>query len=275
MLTAGFCLLLSNLLTAQYYYKDILNGKLLKEEMNLFKTSGIRNISVESYEEDGSASKGFFCKKQLSKDYKKVETGMRSPETAPSLVITTFNESGSIESTYDSSEISVKSINYRYDPAGRIQNISSRIKSSDEDYVTEITESHIYSYNPSGLPEKMTLIRNGKESGDILFAPDEQGRISIEKETSTGKSIYYYYDEKGNLTDIVRENERTGKMLPDYMFEYDDNKRLVKMLNTEDGSSNYLVWLYFYDAKGLKTSEKIYSKERKLIGRLEYSYKLR
>jgi len=121
----------------------------------------------------------------------------------------------------------------------------------------------------------MNLKRNGKESSDILFALDEQGRISIEKEINSGKSVYYYYDSKSNLTDIVRENERTGKMLPDYMFEYDEKNRLIKMLNTEDGSSNYLVWLYFYNENGLKSTEKIYSKERKLIGRLEYTYKMR
>jgi hypothetical protein len=262
-------------LTAQFYYKDILNGRILREEVSMIKTSGIKSISVDSYEEDGRPSKGFFCKKQISKDFRKIEMGMRSPETAPSLVITLFNESGSILSTYDSSDISVKNIHYLYDASGRIQSIVSRIKSSDEDFVTEITEEHIYSYNLAGMPEKMILKRNGKEISDILFALDEQGRISIEKEINSGKSVYYYYDSKSNLTDIVRENERTGKMLPDYMFEYDEKNRLIKMLNTEDGSSNYLVWLYFYNENGLKSTEKIYSKERKLIGRLEYTYKMR
>lgn len=275
MLTALLTILINPVLEAQHYYKDIVSIRQLKEEMAQLKATKIKNISVESFEADGTASKGFFCKKEISRDFKKTELGMRSLETTPSLTITLYDDDGNIQSTYDSSDISVKKIEYRYDRSGRIQSVSSIIRSSDDDFITEISEEHRYFYTSTGSPEKMTIIKNRKDSSTILFANDEQGHTAVEKEISTGRKIYYYYNEGGKLSDIVRENERTGKMLPDYMFEYDDKGRLLKMLNTEEGSSEYLVWLYFYNEDGLKGTEKIFSKDRKLLGRLEYSYKKR
>ena len=38
------------------------------------------------------------------------------------------------------------------------------------------------------------------------------------------------------------------------------------------GSASYFVWKYTYDEKGLKLSETAYDKEKKIAGRIEYTY---
>lgn len=269
-----FLLMASAGARAQHYYNDILSKQQTHEELSLYKKHKIRGVNLKSYDEDGSPSKGFFCKKSVSKDFRRVEMGSRSGITSPSLFISEFDEKGNLVSSVDSSEISVTRIRYDRDAAGKLVNVFSLVRSRDDDYVTEITESHIYQYDGNGAPEKMIQIKNGRDTSIILFVKDAAGNISIEKNSRTGKTYYYYFDEKNRLTDLVKENELTGKLLPDYMFEYDEAGRLTKMLNTEEGSSgNYFYWIYSYDGKGLKTEEKIYSKEKTLLGRIEYSYK--
>jgi len=251
-----------------------LGNQQLRKEWETYKAAGIRHISIKSFEPDGSESKGFFCKKKFSKDYRKSELGNRSAGSAPSLLTTLFDDKGHILSTLDTSEFSVTQIRYTRDASGRILSIQSRIHSADEDFVAELNEEHQYSYEEGdSLPKELLVIRPQKDTDFIVFARDEKGRISIEKSSLTGKSYYYYYDDAGRLTDIVREQERNGALLPDYMFEYDDKGRMVKMTSTEEASSNYWVWLYMYNEQGLRIKEKIFSKERQLVGSLGYEYK--
>lgn len=269
-----FLFLHSAAANAQYYYRDVISKQDLPMEIALFRTHKIRSVTLKSFDEDGSPSKGFFCKKSISRDFRKIEMGSRSGITAPSLLVSDFDEKGGLLSTTDSSDISVSQIHYSRDEKGRLTRIFSLVRSRDDDYVSEITEEHIYTYDGAGTPETMLLIRNGKDSSIIVFSKDDKGNISIEKNSRTGKSYYYYYDEKNRLTDVVTENEISGKMLPDYMFEYDEAGRIAKMLNTEEGSGgNYYFWIYSYNEKGLRSEEKIYSKERNLLGRIEYQYK--
>ena len=118
----------------------------------------------------------------------------------------------------------------------------------------------------------MTLVKNKTDKTPILFMTDEKGNISIEKNTKTGEKYYYYYDVKNRLTDIVHSSEFTEKLLPDYMFEYDESGNMTQMISTEEGSSNYFIWRYSYE-NGLRSVEKCYSKEKRLMGSLQYEYK--
>lgn len=271
-----FCisLLLAQDSRAQYYYSDITSKLDLHRELSVFRTQKIRSVTLKSYNEDDSPSKGFFCKKSVSRDYKKIEMGSRSSVTAPSLLISEFDDNGNLVSTVDSSDISVTRVRYDRDNSGKLLTVFSTVISRDDDFITEITEKHAYSYDSKGLPEKMALVKNGKDSSLIIFGKDEKGNISIEKNSRTGKTYYYYYDDKNRLTDIVTESNITGKLLPDFLFEYDEQGRISKMMNTEEGlGGNYYFWLYSYNDKGLRSEEKVYSKERTLLGRIEYSYK--
>ena len=258
-------------LQAQYYYRDIISNKQLLAEMAIYKENKIRSIKIKSFEDDGTESDGFFCEKKISKDYRKTELFTRSNISGISLFISLFNDKGQLLSTSDSSEIAVSVNKYSYDKDGRLFSILSIIKSSDDDFTNEIQEEHIYYYNSNNLPEKMIRDKNKYDSIAIFFALDENNNLGIEKDSKNGFKYYYYYDNKNRITDIVHSNDATTKLLPDYLFEYNNAGQLVQMTNTEEGGSNYFVWKYSYD-NGLRSREKCYTKERKLMGSIEYEY---
>ncbi len=257
---------------AQYYYKDILSNKQLVAEMVQLKEQKIRAVSLKSFEDDGSPSEGFFCEKKLNKSYSTVETMSRSNITGTSSFISSFNEKGQLLKTIDSSEISSTTSTYSYTGAGQISSILSSVRSSDDDFKNEILEEHIYEYNETGMPVKMTRVKNLSDSTVIVFSNDENNNVAIEKNTKTGDTYYYYYDGKKRITDVVRLNQFSQKMLPDYIFEYNYAGLISQMTTTEEGSSYYYIWKYTYE-NGLRVKEKCFSKERKLLGSIEYEYK--
>lgn len=268
-----FCILLSTagVADAQYYYKDIISNKQLTVDMAQLKEQKIRSVKVISFEDDGSPSEGFICEKKISRNYKSVEMFTRSNSTAASLFVSRFNGNGMLEETLDSSEISTNNIRYTYDEQSRVYRIYSVIRSSDDDFVSEIAEEHIYQYGADGLPERMIRVKNNTDSSVIQFSRDEKKNIGIEKDTKSGNTYYYYYDSKNRLTDVVRLNPYNQKMLPDYMFEYDNLGQMSQMTSTEEGGSYYFIWKYTYN-NGLRIREKCYSKEKRLMGTLEYAY---
>ena len=256
----------------QYYYKDLASNKQLLAEMAQLKEQKIRNIIVNSFEDDGSPSDGFFCEKNINKNYSTVETMTKSNVTGASLFTSFFDKKGLLLKTVDSSSIASSTSEYSYNEKAQIINIRSSVRSSDDDFANEIVEEHLYEYNGSGLPVKMIKVKNFTDSSTILFSTDEKNNISIEKNTKTGETYYYYYDSKNRLTDVVHLNPFNQKMLPDYVFEYNAAGLITQMTTTEEGGSYYYIWKYTYD-NGLRTSEKCFSKEKRLMGRIVYEYK--
>jgi hypothetical protein len=119
-----------------------------------------------------------------------------------------------------------------------------------------------------------------RKKGDIListihFVSDANGNIieeNVERNNITDKKYYYYYDDKNRLTDIVHYNERAQRLLPNYMFEYNALNQPQQMISTEEGGNNYFIWKYTYNDKNLRQTEKCFSKERRLLGTIEYEY---
>ena len=257
---------------AQYYYKDIISNKQLLEEMTRLKEQKIRSISITSFEDDGSPSDGFFCEKNLNKSYTSVETLTKSNVTGASVFTSDFNKNGLLIRSVDSSDIAVNTSTYQYDANMHIASIRSSVRSSDDDFTSEILEEHLYQYDAKGMLQKMIRIKNNTDSSTILFSVDEKNNIAIEKDSKSGNTYYYYYDAKNRLTDVVHMNPFNQKMLPDYMFEYNSSGLITQMTTTEEGGSYYYIWKYTYD-NGLRTSEKCFSKERRLMGSIQYTYK--
>jgi hypothetical protein len=257
---------------AQYYYKDILSNKQLIAEMGRLKEQKVRSVSLKSFEDDGSASDGFFCEKKINRNYTAVETLTKSYVTGASVFTSSFNVKGLLIQTVDSSEISTSTSVYTYTADDKIKSIVSIVRSSDDDFKNEIREEHIYEYGNKGVPIKMIRVKNMADSTTIIFSLDDNNNISIEKNIKTGDTYYYYYDSKNRITDVVRLNKFNQKMLPDYVFEYDNAGLITQMTTTEEGGSYYYIWKYTYE-NGLRTREKCFSKERRLMGTIEYEYK--
>lgn len=276
MIKPFFCVLVFTVTgiaaNAQYYYKDIISNKQLMAEMALLKEQKLHTISLKSFEDDGSPSEGFFCEKRINKKYTSVETRTKSYVTPASELVSVFDEKGLLLQSADSSDISSTNSYYSYLDNGAIKSIVTVNRSSDDDFHNEIREEHLYEYNTNGNPVKMIRVKNYTDSTTILFSEDENGNVAIEKNTKTGDSYYYYYDSKKRLTDVVRLNPDTQKMLPDYMFEYNNAGQIAQMTTTEEGGSYYFVWRYTYE-NGLRVKEKCFSKERRLMGTIEYEYK--
>ena len=103
---------------------------------------------------------------------------------------------------------------------------------------------------------------------------DENGNVIEEEAFKQGVSegkVYYYYDDKHRLTDVVRYNVKARRLLPDYIFEYEDDE-LSTMTLVPEGSDDYQKWYYTYDEKGLKQADFCYNKKNVLLGKIEYKY---
>lgn len=257
--------------SAQYYYKDIISNKQLLLDMKSYKQNNIKKIVVKSFEENGEESQGFFCEKKLSNNYKTAKVFTRSDFTSASAFTSNFDEGGKLLNTYDSSDLSITEIWYTYNSNNQISSILSSIRSKDEDFVNGITEEHIYTYE-NELPVKMIRVKNNTDTIPILFSKDNNGNISIEKDTKSGTKYYYYYDTKNRLTDIVPATEFSNNLKPDYIFEYNNTGLVSQMTAVEEGSSNYFIWKYTYD-NGLRVKERCYSNEKRLMGSIGYEYK--
>lgn len=263
---AGF-----NSVKAQYYYKDLISNGQVVADMKAYKENKIKKIVLKSFEDNGSESNGFFCEKKLNKDYTKAELYTRADISAASLFTSTFDKDGKLLNTYDSSLLSATQIIYSYNSDNLISRINSTVRSSDEDFGNEIKEDHFYKYE-NGKPSKITRVKNGRDTTDILLALDDKGNVAIEKDTKNGTKFFYYYDAKNRLTDIVQANEYSQNAKPNYIFEYNNAGLITQMTAVEEGSKSYYVWKYSYD-NNLRIKERCFTDERKLMGSIEYEYK--
>ncbi len=260
---------------AQYYYKDLLSNKQTIEERMRLKNQKVKLVKVHSLEPDGTESSNFFCEKRINKDYSKIETFTKSNISTPSLLTTFFNEKGLLVKTIDSAKIATSTTLYTYDNNDNLISILLRSRSYDDDFATTQEEERRYYYNEKAQPIKLVRFKNKKDSIEIKFNLDENGNVIDEIEVNDPSNHYYfYYDTENQLTDIVRYRTSKRKLVPDFMFEYNEGKQVSQMITTEEGpnTSDYFVWKYFYNDAGLRIIEKCYSKERDLMGSFEYEY---
>ncbi|HUS02932.1 MAG TPA: hypothetical protein VMY77_14440 [Chitinophagaceae bacterium] len=259
---------------AQFFYKDIWVNQQLIKEFAILKNENIRTVSVKSFEDDGEPSEGFYCERKIDRNFTKSEMISRSQITQQSLLVSHYNDKGWIIQTVDSTQTSLARSQYDYDTKGRITMVTNFTKANDE--TGGITETHQFIYNAAGKPEKMIRKKNNADVSVVHFTIDEKGNVIDEEEIirgRKGKKYLYYYDDKNRLTDVVHYNERAKRLLPDYMYEYNQLGQVKQMISTEDNISNYYIWKYTYNDQRLRESEKCYSKERRLLGSVQYEYK--
>lgn len=258
----------------QFYYKDIVSSLQAKKEIESYKSAGIHQVKINSLESDGTNSSGFYCEKKISKDYKKSTLYTKSIGTNKSVLISYYNDNNQLIKTYDSSDLVVSTNNYEYDQDNRLKKITTTSQSNDDDFVNKLMEEHLYFYSGNtDLPERMYRIRNSKDSNLVIFSLDENNHVGIEKDTRDASKYYYYYTAANQISDIVHTNEYKQKLVADYIFEYNTSGQISQMTTAEEGGDdNFLIWRYSYD-NNLKAMERIYSKDGKLIGKLEYEYK--
>jgi YD repeat-containing protein len=272
--TGTFLLLvLAQVCEAQYYYKDLMTAKEGKAKWQLYKESRVRSVKLNSYERDGSPAEGFVGEQEAAADYSHITTHTKAKGMAESWSIAKYTAEGLTEKITDTSESYRSVSDYTYDGQGRISSIQNTSIETDN-HLKEV-ELHTWSYDAAGKPSGMLKIKNGLDTTFVRFILDEKGNVAEERSVRNREdlpTIYYYYDADNRLTDIVRYNFRAKRLLPDNIFEYGDGGRLSSMLVIPEGSNEYLKWLYAYDEKGLKTKEVCYSRQKELLGKIDYLY---
>ncbi|MBV9988048.1 MAG: hypothetical protein JO301_10230 [Chitinophagaceae bacterium] len=257
---------------SQYYFNDVIATQQGNEQYRLLRAAKIKKIKANSFEADNSATEGFQLEQEISLDGKKitlssVTSGGRSSVTTRSYELSklkrTQTSGGGIENKSE----------YSYNDKGQLSKVV--LTTTDTAFKYTSVETHEWNYDDAGQPVSMLRIKNRLDTTLIDFVKDEKGQVAEErwkKNNHTLQTYYYYYDAGNHLSDIVRYNSRLKKLIPDFQYEYDAAGRVSQMTQISLGSANYIIWKYTYNDKGLKQSEAGFDKEKKLVGRIEYSY---
>ncbi|HEV8271305.1 MAG TPA: hypothetical protein VGQ04_08365 [Chitinophagaceae bacterium] len=257
---------------SQYYYKDLVAAADITRLMKTYTANNVKKVTARGITPEGAATPDFSEVGEINGTVLKVTTNNNK---AISTLKYSFNEGGLLVSAVDST-LNVKSTStYSYDANGRIISISNSATDADSSGDFSQTETHQYLYKDGKL-DKMWRIINKTDSMEVRFVTDESGNVTEERNFKRGvlaDPVYYYYDDRNRLTDIVRFNYKANRLLPDYLFEYDNNDRVIQKITTTSGNNlGYLTWRYLFDEKGLKTKEALFNKDKQLQGRIDYSY---
>lgn len=254
---------------SQFYYKDLVTVQQTNSLWNTLKSSKIRTVTVQSFEANNQPSEGFSVKQDISGD--RIVTITQSPANGTSEMTATYNAAGRLVQTVDTSADYYSTTQYDYDGSGRITTITNNSRSGEFTSV----EVHSWSYDAAGRPVRMLRIRNNTDTTYVNFVLDEKGN-PVEEHAVRRKLeepvIYYYYDDKNQLTDIVRYNQKAGRLLPTHVFSYTPQGRIAGMLLVPEGSNEYQRWFYDYDERGLKVRERVFNKRQELMGKVEFTY---
>lgn len=267
------CLLFSGVsVSAQYYYKDVIGTNETAATMKLYQQHKVNRVVLNSYDEDGTKSDAFYVEQTFSPVTNTLRTITRSGVTLESVLTTYLNTNGQVAKTVDSSTALVSTSIYSYNNEGLLTNVQQ--SSIDTSNNFSQFEEHQWQYE-NGKVSRLLRIKNKKDTAIVQFKLDEAGNVSEEQSIRNGISsepVYYYYDDQNRLTDIVRYNNKARKLLPEYMFEYSASNQVIQKITVPSNNSDYLIWRFQYDSKGLKIKEAIYNKQKQLNGKIEYIY---
>ncbi len=187
-------------------------------------------------------------------------------------MLTAFTDAnGNVVKTIDSSQTITTTAVYNYNEQGMLQSV---ISTSSDTTRSNQTEEHRWEYD-NGKIARMLRIKDKNDTAYVSFKTDEKGNIIEEQSVRKGvvsEPVYYYYDSNNRLTDIVRFSSKAKRLLPEYLFEYSPTNQVIQKITVPANSSDYLIWRYQYNDKGLKIREAIFDKRKQLTGKIEYLY---
>lgn len=267
-----FVCLSFSLARAQYFYKDVMSTSKINSEFGILKKGNIRYVKITSFDENDKLSEGFLCEKKINKNFSQSEMMSQSNITGQSLLVTDYNPNGQIIKTVTTTPNTTNSVNYQYNDHGNLTLVSTTTRANGDSDGIEETHQYFYEDNK---PVKMLRKKNRVLVATITFLSGDKGNV-IEEDASGNSSdikYYYYYDDSNRLTDVVHYNPVAKRLLPDYMFEYNDHNEPKQMISVDESGRNYFIWKYAYDDKTLPEIQKCYSKEKHLLGTIQYDYK--
>lgn len=266
-------------LQAQYYYNDIIGTRETNQQMAVYLANKVKTVSATGYDQRGARATDFSEFHEVKENGKALKVSDIT-NFNKSVTYSRFNEEGKVASISDSSSSVINITTYQYDDNGMLTKVENIVKDSSGNF--NHRETHIWTYQENNQPGKMWRLiqqedgNSATDSLEVRFLLDEDGNVAEERTFRKGIEtgyLYYYYDDKNRLTDIVRFNTRLKKLMPDIMFEYDENNRVIQKITTTSSQQiGYLIWRYIFDSKGLKTKEALFNGDKQLTGKIEYSY---
>lgn len=268
-----FALFISSAAYCQHYYNDIADARDLGQKMKNYTSQRVRTITATGYDDRGAKSTDYNEWQEIDAANKTLKIATRNGQQVNRNTYQ-FDDQYRLVAITDSSRDIRSTTKYAYDNKGNILSIVIATRDSLSDFSQ--TTAHYYQYNEAGKPVRLWRVINNSDSTEFRFTIDEKGNVADEQLYRRGVAIdliYYYYDDKGQLTDIVRYDKRTKKLLPVSMFEYDETGKIIqKMSVLSINHPDYIIWRYIFNEKGLKTKEALFNKQKELTGRIEYSY---
>lgn len=268
-----FLFLITTAVHAQYYYNDIMGTSEISNRFRIYLNNKVKTITVTGYDPQGTKTSDFNEWQEIDAAGNTLKITTRNGQQVTRQLYQFDQEQRLIAITDSSTDIK-NTTTYRYDNNSKL----TAVKTVTEDSAQGLSnsEEHQWWYNSQNKPEKMLRIRNNTDSLEYRFTLDEKANVADEQLFRRGVGIdptYYYYNDNNLLTDIVRYNKKAKKLLPDFMFEYDDKGRVIQKITILSTlQSDYLIWRYLFNEQGLKTKEALYSKTKELKGRMDYAY---
>lgn len=257
---------------AQYYYKDVVGTAETATMLRSYKSGKVGRVVLSSFDADNTRTEDLVAEQQFDAATGTLKTITRSGVDGNTTLVAHSDASGRVVKTVDSSENSLSTTTYQYAADGKLLNVLS--VSSDKAGTFSVQEEHQWQWEGNRITG-MLRIRNKKDTTVVTFKHDEQGNIIEEHAQRNGvkqEPVYYYYNDKAQLTDIVRFNNKAKRLLPEYMFEYNDAGQVIQRITFPTNNSEYTIWRYQYNNQGLRIREAIYNKQKQLTGKVEYSY---
>lgn len=275
-----FAILLGQqVVSAQYYYQDIINTARTEANFDLLKQNKITIQLVQSFDANQESDNDFRCQRELQNNYRQLRSITTSRATGYSVMTSYFSARGKLTKTVDSTRNIITTIIYlrnTNDTSGKLREVYLTSLEPKSKY--KFTETHRYEYDDAGNVSKMIHFRGDRieDSTTVTFTLDSLGLVTEEIETgkgARGQRLYYKYNDQGLLTDIVRYSPTRQKMLPDYIFDYDAQNRIGAMTTVNGETASYTIWRYTYDAQNLPLQEECYGKKKELLGTVRYKYR--
>ncbi len=265
-------LLFSCSVEAQYYFNDLLANKQTHTQYQTLRKWKVRSFTVVAAPDQPTAKEEVLINQEISLDGKRIviysnENGGKTYRT-----ITQY-EGGKLIRSIAGTRTGDITTQFTYTANG----LPLKIQSTTKDTALDINqlEVHHYFYQKDSVPDYAFVIRDNSDTLRVNFIIDSLQLVAEERWMRGNKQVeryYYYYDNNRRLTDIVRFNNKAGRLLPDFIFSYDETGRMNKMIQVPRYGNNYLSWEYSYDEKGLKTMEKMTSKDKQQSATLFYRY---
>jgi hypothetical protein len=273
-------------LHAQYYYNDIIGTKEINTKMKAYLATKVKSVTAAGYDHRGVKTTDFNEWQDVQENGSVLKITTRNGQNVTRLYFQ-FDEKTRLVNARDSSKDIQTNTIYAYDADDNLV----KLKTTMTDALNEFNQVKEKQFQyAEGKPVKMLLIQNGSDSIEYKFTLDENKNVKDEMMYHRGGSksdiyysyeqqkVYYFYDEKNRLTDITKYNVRLDRLLPEFMFEYDDSNRVIQKITVlsniryDTKAPDYLIWRYGFNEKGLKTKEVLYSKAKELKGKIEYGY---